>query len=282
MTFVPLVTMTQLNLILLLFSLLCNFSIGELEDYNRISQSLFHNGKNDTCTELLETFANTSASFTFCAIKYARPIRICEQCVQFFEDVSDAHEKILKMEDESGKCKEQLMNLDRLSVIESGFEYITGLWDSASCKYCFDDTNHTLSLSNQTSFFMDLLNTTKGCFEKYQIGDDVYNKSACTACETPYCDLNKFYDSIKSSHDSVCMDIVDSMNITRMFWNMKLHCKMDHPNLDVIYLSCSCTIAALPIFFYLGAKFFTNVIRIRLQFQTRLAEMLKPSTSAET
>jgi len=45
-------------------------------------------GGNDTCKGLLEQFANTSSSFVYCAVKHARPIRICQACVTELEDVA--------------------------------------------------------------------------------------------------------------------------------------------------------------------------------------------------
>lgn len=240
-------------------------------------------GGNNTCKRLLEQFANTSSSFVYCAVKNARPIRICQACVTELEDVKASHEAILHVEDGEGnvKCKEKLLNLDRLEVIEKGFSYITDMWDGANCQYCFDSFNGSLVVANHTTEFFDLLNSTQVCFSNHSTGDDTYDKSACVDCEKMYCDMNTFYDSLKNSKLNECMDIKDAMNVTRMLWNDKLKCKQKIYNIDVIFLGCSGAIAALPILFYLGAKLSTTVLRTRLQIQKRLAEVLRPSSSGD-
>ncbi|KAJ1528612.1 hypothetical protein ONE63_007011 [Megalurothrips usitatus] len=249
-----------------------------------LSQTFGESANNQTnCTVLLESYADASASFTFCAVNHARPIRICEKCVTLYHDVYEAHYNIVQVEDGKGnkKCKEQLMNLDRLEVIEDGYNYIEGLWDRASCKSCFESKNSTM-LTNNTINFMNMLNVTHECFNEHKVDDDKYDKTVCKDCETKYCDMNKFYDSLKTEQDNLCMDVVDSMNITRMMWNDKLHCKDKTRKPDVVFLAVSSTVAALPVLFYLGAKLFTTVIRNQLQMQKRLAEVLRPSTSAAT
>lgn len=57
------------------------------------------------------------------------------------------------------------------------------------------------------------------------------------------------------------------MNVTRMLWNDKLKCKKEGRKMDVIYLACSCVVAAMPVLFYLSAGLFTTVIRNRLQMR---------------
>lgn len=41
---------------------------------------------------------------------------------------------IFQLEDEEGEqCQAKLLNLDRLQVINGGFDYVTGLWTRANC-----------------------------------------------------------------------------------------------------------------------------------------------------
>lgn len=265
-----------ISVVLTVFSVIASVNLSVVEEFQKWPS------EDQNCSTLLENFANSSAHFTYCAIKNARPIRICSECFQKFQEVVDVHNNISKMEDESGIkiCKQQLMNLDRLEVIEKGFLYITDMWDSAHCKNCLSIGNRT-EVSNTTMHFMQLRDITKECFKNHSSGGETYDQSVCVDCEKVYCDMNKFYDSLKTTQGDVCMDIVDSMNITRVEWNVKLKCKQETRALDLIYVGCSCFFGALPVIFYLGAKLFTTVIRNRLQMQKRLAEVLRPSTSGE-
>jgi len=49
------------------------------------------------CRIYLEYFANSTSNFTQCAIRNARPIRMCERCVDYYLDVLKAHEDIYKV-----------------------------------------------------------------------------------------------------------------------------------------------------------------------------------------
>ncbi|XP_034238675.1 osteopetrosis-associated transmembrane protein 1 [Thrips palmi] len=274
--------MVRIKIFLICLGSFLSFSAGNLHTFE--DSFAFGASENITCKQLLEQFANTSSNFVYCAVKNARPIRICQACVTELEDVRASHEAILHVEDGEGnvKCKEKLLNLDRLEVIEKGFTYITDMWDGANCQYCFDSVNGSLVLANHTTQFFELLNSTQVCFLNHSTGDDTYNKTACVDCEKMYGDMNSFYDGLKNSKLNECMDIKDAMNVTRMLWNDKLQCKQKIQPTDVIYFGCSGAIAALPILFYLGAKLSSSVLRTRLQIQKRLAEVIRPSSSGDT
>jgi hypothetical protein len=49
------------------------------------------------CVIYLEHFANSTSNFTQCAIRNARPIRMCERCVDYYLDVLKTHEDIYKV-----------------------------------------------------------------------------------------------------------------------------------------------------------------------------------------
>ena len=49
------------------------------------------------CRIYLEYFANSTSNFTQCAIRNARPIRMCERCVDYYLDVLKTHEDIYKV-----------------------------------------------------------------------------------------------------------------------------------------------------------------------------------------
>ncbi|KAJ9591085.1 hypothetical protein L9F63_002366, partial [Diploptera punctata] len=179
-----------------------------------------------TCEKQLDYFANATSNFTKCAITHARPIRLCEKCIYYYLNVLEAHNDILQAKDDAGHaCKMELVNLDRLEVIEGAFNYVYGLWERGNCNDCFElDNNGTLTtvLSNQTVRFQKLYNETHDCISDfYNATSESYDKSVCVNCTKKYCSLNKYYDELKESSGGVlCMDIVDTVSVVNYYLNI--------------------------------------------------------------
>jgi len=51
----------------------------------------------DGCQNLLQSFANETARFTLCVVTNARPITVCEKCVNEFNQVFKRYEEIQKV-----------------------------------------------------------------------------------------------------------------------------------------------------------------------------------------
>lgn len=85
------------------------------------------------CELALEKFAQSSSNYTLCTIRNSQPIRACELCVDSYMDVKAAHENILTSEINGTKCKDKLINLDRLEIIESTFRGIKDIWYRGFC-----------------------------------------------------------------------------------------------------------------------------------------------------
>lgn len=110
----------------------------------------------DNCEVLLEQYATITANFTRCVIRHARPIRICQKCIQEYVAVEKSHDDILKvietyfiiflsrhkyivafhfqLHEKSGEtCQTELLNVDRLDLIEASFKFVKDLWKKADC-----------------------------------------------------------------------------------------------------------------------------------------------------
>jgi len=236
----------------------------------------------DDCEKVLNDFALATANYTFCAIRFARPIKLCQFCVGKYLNVESIHNDILTVEDEAGdKCKEKLMNLDRLQVVEAGFDYTTGLWKRASCDSCFvldDQGNPTKELNSNTKEILRLSNETQTCINEHWNKTSLLGKDpeVCTICKSSYLELNSRYDTLKCQ--GFCMDIVDLMNSTRAQWSSELGCCLDRKQPEWVFLVSSLVFSCLPLAFYLAAFMFTTRKQQTILKQRRLQENW-PSTS---
>lgn len=223
------------------------------------------------CKSHLEYFANSTSNFTQCAIRHAHPIRMCEICVDCYMNTLKAYEDILQAHDESGHaCKMELVNLDRLEVIEGAFDYVCKLWQRGQCNSCFivkDNGTLTPQLSNITVKFQQLYNVTQDCFNQfYNATTKKYESAICGNCTEKYCALNKYYEDLKADTGEgiVCMDIVDAMNSTRTKWSKLLGCHISEPKAEVPFIVSVILISLTPVVFYVTAKRFSAKAESRL------------------
>ncbi|KDR23622.1 Osteopetrosis-associated transmembrane protein 1 [Zootermopsis nevadensis] len=243
----------------------------------RCSQDKIINGV-ESCKNRLECFASSTSNFTQCAIRHARPIRLCERCVGYYMDVLKAHEDILKAHDEGGHaCKMELVNLDRLQVIEGAFNYVHNLWQRGQCNSCFvanDNGTLTPQLSNITTKFQQLYSDTQNCFNTfYNVTSKKYDPAICANCTDKYCSLNKYYEALKADTGEgiVCMDIVDAMNSTRTKWSKVLGCHIPEPKAEILLIISVVLTSIAPVIFYVAAKRYSGKAESRLLKQRRLS-----------
>lgn len=253
-------------------------------DFTVVGLDLY--GDND-CQFLLESFASVTANFTFCAIRHARPIRLCENCVDDYMLVIEVHKDILKLEDEGGEpCKEKLLNLDRLQVVEAGFEYVQGLWKRASCNYCFQmgpDGSLTKKLNNHTREILSLHKQVDSCIQEHRNDSyqSLYDPLVCAECKENYLALNNRYNELKDN--IFCMDIVDLINTTRNEWSVELGCCLDRQKPEIVFLITSGVISLMPILFYASAYIFVTKKGQKVAQQKRWVEHIHimPSSSQD-
>lgn len=271
----------------IVFSVLCGFSdvvcVNKSDsEFVVVNSDLY--GDSD-CQFLLESFASVTANFTFCAIRHARPIRLCESCVDDYMLVIEVHKDILKLEDEGGEpCKEKLLNLDRLQVVEAGFEYVQGLWKRANCDYCFKinpDGSLTKKLNNHTLEILNLHKQVDSCIQEHRNDsyESLYDPLVCTECKESYLYLNNRYNELKDH--IFCMDIVDLINTTRNEWSVELGCCLDRQKPEIVFLITSGVISLIPILFYASAYLFATKKEEKVAQQKRWVEHVNimPSSS---
>ncbi|XP_065201975.1 osteopetrosis-associated transmembrane protein 1 [Planococcus citri] len=200
----------------------------------------------ENCIQLLEHFATITANFTRCVIRHARPIMICQDCVNEFYDVVKSHNDILKLQEDSGEaCQKELLNVDRLDLIENSFQFVNEQWKKAACQKCFTLDRNSSKINANTMGIFKIHNETEACFNSNE-----HNSSTlCNDCKSIYCHLNDFY-SEHGSHREFCMDVIDMMNNTRYEWSKKYNCSAIREKQDIIFLASSAIVCMLPIIFY--------------------------------
>ncbi|XP_075232577.1 osteopetrosis-associated transmembrane protein 1 [Lycorma delicatula] len=218
----------------------------------------------DGCHFLLDSFAHVSSNFTYCAIQSARPITLCEDCVNPYTLAVEVHKDILKLMDEAGElCKKKLLNLDRLQIVEGGFNFISGLWKRAGCDDCYihDAEGNPEKLKPEVIKVMKLHNETITCIQNH-MNDTEDNKKVtdprvCFECKQTYLEFNAVYNNLKDE-SPFCMDIVDMVNTTRLLWSVTIGCCLDRQRPEIAFLITSGCISVLPVLFYLLACRFTG------------------------
>ncbi|BES99642.1 Osteopetrosis-associated transmembrane protein 1 precursor [Nesidiocoris tenuis] len=218
-----------------------------------------------TCLLMLESFANLTASYTYCTISHARPITLCQQCVSPYLSVMNVYEDITKIDSEEGKkCASELANLDRLQVFESGYNYVRDLWRRANCDSCFvtdpKTGNPTVGL---TPFVQKVLNASaiyEDCVTKYHNASIKPDLETCDLCSYSYQEINTLYNGYKAKTGGIdfCMDIVDLINNTRNGWSDDIGCTKTRRQPELTFLLSSLGIGFLPVVFYLMIYAFTK------------------------
>ncbi|XP_071819509.1 osteopetrosis-associated transmembrane protein 1-like isoform X2 [Apostichopus japonicus] len=217
-----------------------------------------------SCNPHLQRFSNVSSNFIMCASTSAKPVTFCEKCGEQYQGVLDVVEEIKKDHD----CRDKLLNSDILQIVQKMNTFVMDLWMDGNCDNCFTqnqneppDVNYR-EFSNDTKQFLILFNQTQECFKTYNHtdtdiygGDIVSNKTLCQKCRKNYIHLNEFYGQM-GSIGSLCMDLVEMMNVTRQQWN-QVHCTEHTTNYtSVVSISVFC--CSLPVLFYLFAMFITR------------------------
>uniref|UniRef100_A0A1Y1NJB3 Osteopetrosis-associated transmembrane protein 1 n=1 Tax=Photinus pyralis TaxID=7054 RepID=A0A1Y1NJB3_PHOPY len=203
------------------------------------------------CTELNNNLANAIASFSKCAITYSRPIKLCEQCVNEYIDVSNGYQNMSASKDEDGVCLDGYIHLDNLEILETLYGNANELWNRANCDKCFQMDNGTLTnvSSVETTTFNVLFTNLTDCIKQ----PDVNATTVCQNCAKQYNELNKFYIAISyENRGGVCMDVVDVMNGTRGYWSSNC-CKFRHRN-ELGFIISTVFISLLTILFYILTK----------------------------
>ncbi|XP_047020014.1 osteopetrosis-associated transmembrane protein 1 isoform X2 [Helicoverpa zea] len=212
----------------------------------------------DNCSLILNDFADYAANLTKCSILNARPIRICEKCIEPYMNFHNKYQELMTIVVNGTSCKSIFISHDRLDAILEYHDNILSIWNKAHCSDCYNWTTPVPVLSNETIHFNQLFNETINCIVKYINPSSNDTQIVCDNCMQSYLKLDSFYKTLSADSigtDSICMDIVDSMNATRSVWSKSLNCCKIRRTPEVIFLVCTGIISVLPIFYYLVLRF---------------------------
>ncbi|KAK6619806.1 hypothetical protein RUM44_006205 [Polyplax serrata] len=228
------------------------------------------------CTMLIDNFAISSASFINCTLQNARPVQMCCSCAAAYSSAIINFENISKSQVKSNSiCDEKLLNQDRLAVFETTVSYIQMIWAKGQCSNCLDTESKGLQPSNSTKEFKKFYEETNSCLSNhYDPSNKTYNKDVCQNCSSVYFRMNKFYSDLKehSGNGLVCMDIVDTMNVTQHLWSNLLHCGKTIPTFESPLMVSCVMVLMLSIAFYLGALKFSKTRSATVLHRNRLSQ----------
>ncbi|XP_030262193.1 osteopetrosis-associated transmembrane protein 1 [Sparus aurata] len=201
----------------------------------------------DYCKELLNIFGQRYVAYVSCLVPAARPVTVCQKCFSSFGSLREAYANISS---ESGpgnvSCSESLLRGDRLMVVNQLNTSLEELWTSSACDNCV--TKGLQRLTNDTLYFMNTLNQTDDCFDKYRQGN---HTELCKNCKSTYQELNELYGRMEKNQ-TMCIDIEDSMNMTRRLWSKYYNCSVPREE-TVPVIAVSSFMLFLPIIFYLSS-----------------------------
>jgi hypothetical protein len=226
----------------------------------------------ENCTLLKDSFANSTAEFISCAIYNSRPITMCENCVQQYINILEDYNNMKKILDNETYCIDKFINLDRLQIIQTVYSSSYNLWNDAKCYECYKFENGTLTpnKSIQTTTFNKYHEKYTHCINQRTINDT----TICKTCMEDYLNLDNYYTSISNENEKigVCMDIVDVMNTTRLFWSLK--CCKYRKHEEHIFIASTVTVLLVTLLFYVIVQFCSVKKTPTILQQRRFAESL--------
>ncbi|XP_073348905.1 osteopetrosis-associated transmembrane protein 1 [Pagrus major] len=201
----------------------------------------------DYCSELLNIFGQRYVAYVSCLVPAARPVKVCQKCFSLYGSLKETY---VNISSETGpgnvSCGESLLRGDRLMVVNQLYINLKELWDNSNCDNCI--TKGFQRLTNDTLYFMNTLNQTYDCFDKYRQGN---HTELCKNCKSTYQELNELYSRMEKNQ-TMCIDIEDSMNMTRSLWSTHFNCSVPREE-TVPVIAVSSFMLFLPIIFYLSS-----------------------------
>lgn len=202
----------------------------------------------DYCSDLLHIFGERYVSYVNCLVPAARPVKVCQSCYSGYGKLTETYLNISSDQVGPGNesCRDSLLRSDRLMLVYMLYNNLKDLWGRSDCDNCI--TQKFESLTNDTLYFMDMLNHTLSCFEKNSPGN---HTELCTNCKNTYSQLNDLYTGM-DKNQSMCIDIEDAMNMTRRLWSKNFNCSFPRKE-TVPVIAVSSFMLFLPIIFYLSS-----------------------------
>ncbi|KAI0208232.1 Osteopetrosis-associated transmembrane protein 1 [Lamellibrachia satsuma] len=230
-------------------------------------------------------FSEAAANFTKCAVQYARPIQLCEHCYPVYQQAIAIYDIMMKgnvTEGDGILCGETILNADRVQIVVTTAMFIATMWSNSSCDNCYVRENDTVvyKLNNLTVNFKALVNRTFECFLNSSHGNltpyspNVANETVCNDCRALYQQLNNLYKDLEKAFPKhVCMDLVDSMNRTRLIWSRDFRCSRLHGSVAGVMV-LSVFFCSLPFAFYIGSRVRGTAVHRKLLKQKRLKNVV--------
>ncbi|CAF1488382.1 unnamed protein product [Rotaria magnacalcarata] len=239
------------------------------------------------CLAILDRLSETSSGFLNCAVSRARPFKLCEGCVDNYarlQDLIGLLDKTYSDVDRKITCKGFLESYDTIQIVAQLISFVENIWISSYCDNCitgYKDTNGTIdySLTDDTKQFIQkklnfdfcIFNATGRMVPIIPIDLNVtLNTNVCSVCLTAYNSINEFFLKItQQNNNGVCMDIVDTMNYTRLLWSKIYECRRHDPDY-VAVIGISFFIPTIVLVFYISALFKGERKQMKLSRQKRL------------
>ncbi|XP_032398478.1 osteopetrosis-associated transmembrane protein 1 [Etheostoma spectabile] len=201
----------------------------------------------DYCSDLLHIFGQRYVAYVNCLVTAARPVKVCQNCFSSYGSLMNIYMNISSDQMGPGNvsCRDSLLRSDHLMLVYLLYSNMEDIWKKSACDNCIKGFQ---SMTNDTLYFISSLNQTLTCFEKYQQGN---HTELCKDCKNAYRDLNELYSRMETNL-TMCVDIEDSMNMTRRLWSKNFHCSFPREE-TVPVIAVSSFMLFLPIIFYLSS-----------------------------
>ncbi|KAM9703779.1 osteopetrosis-associated transmembrane protein 1 isoform 1-T2 [Menidia menidia] len=222
--------------------------VDSLQSLNLLSSFPEDPAISEYCSELLHLFGQRYVTYVNCLVPAARPVKVCQNCYSSYGSLVAIYTNISSDQMSPGNvsCKRSLLRSDRLMLVYQMYSDLEDLWEKSDCSHCITDAYR--SLTNDTLFFMTTLNQTLTCFEKYKQGN---HTELCKSCKGTYKGLNDLYSRMEKDQ-TLCIDIEDAMNMTRILWSKGFNCSFPREE-TVPVIAVSSFMLFLPIIFYLSS-----------------------------
>lgn len=198
-------------------------------------------GKKHSCEKLLADLGDAQSKFIYCATTKSVPVNLCEGCVDLYRNLTNDYGNLIA----NANCSKRYLNSDRINIVATTQGILTSLWQKANCENCFRDNFWIVYSDNSTKL--------QNCLESAS------SDLVCFKCKNDYVSLNDFYLSMeKKVGGSVCFDLQDNMNRTRLNWSKTLKCCQREVKLTNFLIAVG-VVVLLPIFtFYITAVVVTK------------------------
>ncbi|XP_023691914.1 osteopetrosis-associated transmembrane protein 1 isoform X2 [Paramormyrops kingsleyae] len=197
----------------------------------------------DYCRELLHIFGQRYVSYVNCLVSSARPVKVCLNCFMLYNRLTDIYSNISQVGLGNESCQVTLLRSDRLMLVYELYDKITDIWKTSHCSNCLSND----SLSSDALHYMAKLNESLRCFESQKSN----HSELCKECKASYKVLNDLYGRMEKNK-SLCIDIEDAMNMTRILWSKSFNCSFPREE-TVPVIAVSSFMLFLPIIFYLSS-----------------------------